>query len=208
MYFGPHPCVGEPGPLGGGSSGNIVSSSLMASLFNIFLRAAPLIHSRRTRTSLTSTRPDQLASTVSGYLLSGWINLLLGFVLAERHFRLHGINREQTRWDYLVSDLTRRPSASSSTWWSILQRGFLHDSQAKYSSEFSSVDWLSEDCRTSQDGALGGQEAFRAAGLYPGALSSRSRGFYILHIPVPGEAPGCVANYFGWGWPLECEGIG
>jgi hypothetical protein len=29
------------------------------------------------------------------------------FVLAESRFRLHGINREQTRYDYLVSALTK-----------------------------------------------------------------------------------------------------
>jgi hypothetical protein len=29
------------------------------------------------------------------------------FVLAESHFRLHGISREQTRYDYLVSALTK-----------------------------------------------------------------------------------------------------
>jgi hypothetical protein len=41
-------------------------------------------------------------------LPSFWVNKPVSwFVLAESRFRLHGINREQTRYDYLVSALTK-----------------------------------------------------------------------------------------------------
>jgi hypothetical protein len=39
------------------------------------------------------------------------------FVLAESRFRLHGIHREQTRYDYLVSALTKKAV-------SLIQRGY------------------------------------------------------------------------------------
>jgi hypothetical protein len=43
------------------------------------------------------------------------------FITAESRFWLHGINREQNRYDYLVAALSspRRLSASSSTSWRI-----------------------------------------------------------------------------------------
>ncbi len=38
------------------------------------------------------------------------------FVLAESWFRLHGIHREQTRYDYLVSALTKEAVSTFLMW--------------------------------------------------------------------------------------------
>ncbi len=71
----------------------------------------------------TEARPAGLHSL---RLPSFWVDKPASwFVLAESRFRLHGIHREQTRYDYLVSALTKRLLASSSTSWSILRRGCL-----------------------------------------------------------------------------------
>jgi hypothetical protein len=41
-------------------------------------------------------------------MLACWVDKSVSwFVLAESRFRLHGIHREQTRYDYLVSTLTK-----------------------------------------------------------------------------------------------------
>jgi hypothetical protein len=48
------------------------------------------------------------AGLLSLKLLAFWVDKPVSwFVLAESRFRLHGIHREQTRYDYLVSTLTK-----------------------------------------------------------------------------------------------------
>jgi hypothetical protein len=50
-------------------------------------------------------RPDGLHSL---WLPAFWVdNPVSWFMLAENHFHLNGINREQTKYDYLVSALTK-----------------------------------------------------------------------------------------------------
>jgi hypothetical protein len=55
------------------------------------------------------------------------------FVLAESRFRLHGINRVQTRYDYLVLALTKEVISLVLEWWSILQSGSLIQLSSKAS---------------------------------------------------------------------------
>jgi hypothetical protein len=94
------------------------------------------------------------------------------FMLAESRFRLHGIHREQTRYDYLVSPLTKE---AVSLVLDVVEHPpeRLPYTALKQSLLDSHDDRLSEDCHPAQDGAFGRPEAFGAAGLYAGAMSLR-----------------------------------
>jgi hypothetical protein len=103
-----------------------------------------------------------------------WVDKLVSWlVLAESCFQLHVINRVQTRYD--LSSLGphqggRQPCpgyGGASSGAVAIQR------PQTESARLTSVDGLSKDRSFAQDGAVGRQEAFGAAGLHAGAVSWR-----------------------------------
>jgi hypothetical protein len=125
------------------------------------------------------------AGLISLKLPAFWIDKPVSWsVLAESQFRLHGIHREQTRYGYLLSALTKEAVS-------------LIPDVVKHPPEHHPYSALKQSLLDSHEltdyqkiAALHKMEllmAVRAAGLHAGALSSRPQNFHLLHASFPGE---------------------
>jgi hypothetical protein len=106
-------------------------------------------------------------------------------VLAESRFRLHGINRVQTRYDYLVLALTKLAVSlvldvvehpPEQLQYTALKQSLLDSHQLTDNQKIAALH---------NDGAIWWEKALRVAGLHAGALSSRPRDFNLLHTSFP-----------------------